>query len=118
MRILLVEPDEYYHRSFAEGLGALGEITVRPRGAGMLTALEELQPDVMIMELLLPDGHGYQVLEEIREFRQRRGMPIIIFSQIDNLEDVQQAVGHGVTGYFVKGRDTVNDIKKLILSLQ
>lgn len=118
MRILFVEPDEYYHQTFAEDFGSIGEVIIRKHGKGVRTVLEELAPDVVVMELLLPDGPpGFEVLAEISEYRRRRDLPVIVFSQIDHLEDVTESINSGVTAYFVKGRDTLNDVKKLVLSL-
>lgn len=119
MKILLVEPDEYYHSSFTETIGHLGEIFLS-RGAleEVKSILVEKEPDVLVMELLLPDQSGYELLETVRKWRQNRDLPIVIFSKVKNLEDIQESLNFGVSAYFVKGQDTVHDIKKLLLTFK
>ena len=92
MRILIIEPDEYYHLQFTQTLAELGE-------------------------LLLPDGSGYEFLEEARQISGNKQLPIIIFSKVAHLEDIQESLNYGITGYFVKGQDSVNDVKKLLLTI-
>lgn len=118
MRILLLEPDEYYHAKFSETLGPLGELTIATKTADVKKLLRESEADALIMELLLPDSAGYEFLQEIDDLRVARKLPVIIFSRVDHLEDMSQSLNQGVAGYFVKGRDMISDIKKLLLTLE
>ena len=117
MKILLIEPDEYYHSHFSETLGPLGEVVIRQKGQGIGEFLQDSPPDAVVMELLLPDRSGYEVLAEIRALSPGRFLPIIIFSEVQGLEDIQSALNLGISVYLVKGRDSVHDVKKLLLSL-
>lgn len=117
MRILVVEPDAYYHAPFAETIGSLGELLIS-RGAEEAGRLFTANPpDAVITELKLPDRSGYDFLEDIQSRARSAFLPIIIFTQVDNLDDVKQALNFGITGYFVKGRDTIRDIRELLLNL-
>ena len=78
--------------------------------------IPRIKPDVIVLELLLSDEPAYKLLEEMSE--NRHSVPRIIFSKIYNPEDIEAAMHLGVSGYFVKGRDTIHDIKKLLLSYQ
>ncbi len=79
---------------------------------------EKMRPDVLVMELLLPDHSGYEFLREIRSQYLLSELPVIIFSKIQNFEDIQQSLNLGVSGYFVKGQDPFRDVQKLLLSLK
>lgn len=117
MKILLLEPDEYYHTKFSEALGSLGELRISTQAAEAKNLVEREAPDALIMDLLLPDYPGYQFLAELEEQRQQHRLPVIIFSRVDHLEDVTASLNQGIAGYFVKGQDTIQDIKKLLLTL-
>jgi DNA-binding response OmpR family regulator len=117
MRILIIEPDEYYHLQFTQTLAELGEILFARRLTHGKKLLAEKSPDVVVMELLLPDGSGYEFLEEARQISGNKQLPIIIFSKVAHLEDIQESLNYGITGYFVKGQDSVNDVKKLLLTI-
>jgi two-component system cell cycle response regulator len=117
MKILLLEPDAYYHARFLESLGAVAELLIEPDALRWESLLRDSQPDILIMDLLLPDQSGYELLDKIRKSRESKPLPIIIFSQVAHLDDVKASLGLGIAGYFVKGQDSIADIKKLILSL-
>ena len=72
-------------------------------------------PDIAVLELLLPDVPGFEILERLR--KASPNMLMIVFSRAGHLEDVKAALGFGVSGYFVKGQDTINDVKKLLLNI-
>lgn len=117
MKILLIEPDEYYHRQFSEHLGGhFDVITARDANAAE-SLLVSAEPDLVVSELLLSDGPSFALLEKMRSARKSSAMPIVIFSQIATLPDMEQVLGLGVSGYFVKGKDSISDVKKLLLSL-
>lgn len=118
MKILLIEPDEYYHAHFNETIGPLGELAIRSTGGEGKAAFDTASPDVVIMELLLPDISGFELLQELQEIRDQQLLQIIIFSKLKNLDDVQASLNFGISGYFVKGQDTISDIKKLVLTLK
>lgn len=111
MKILIVEPDEYYHSLFQNGLADVAELIITKRAGEALDLFHQGPPDTVVTELLLEDGHAYELIPKLRP------LPVIIYTKIGYLEDVQAGLNLGVSGYFLKGQDTVNDIKKLILAL-
>lgn len=117
MKILLIDPDEYYHSQFQEIISPYDELLISRDVASARSVLVKSMPDVLIMELLLPDRAGYELLQEIRS-QEKAGKPsVIIFSSLENLEDIKGALNYGIVGYFVKGRDSINDVKNLLLTL-
>lgn len=115
MKILLADPDEYYHSRFAEILGDFGEIFSSHSVEDAARLLRANRPDVLITELLLSDAPGYRLLEEVAALGHPP-IPVIIFSQIAEKEDIEASLNLGVTAYFVKGQDTLNDVRKLLLN--
>src|SRR3989338_3460454 len=111
MRILIIEPDEYYHRQFQDNLSEIAELRLLRRLEEALRALAEEKFDLIITELLLADGHAYDFLPKVKN------IPVAVYTNLDHLEDVQQSLNLGVMSYFVKGRDTINDVKRLALTL-
>lgn len=118
MRILAIDSDEYYHYSFQETLGPDHQLCFTATGRDAHLALQEFQPDVIITELLLPDQTGYDLLQDLLNRPGTKNFLTVIFTQIDNLEDTSAALELGVNYYLVKGRDTITDLKNLLLTLQ
>jgi len=118
MRILLVEPDEYYHSQLALGLGDLGELIFASHLEQGREEIKKAAPDVIITELLLENSSGYQFLEELhKSLFPHKPAAVIIFSTVNHIEDIKHCLNYGITGYFVKGQNTINDIRRLVLNL-
>ena len=115
MKLLILDPDEYYHQQFARVLSDDFEMFSAKDSGGAKKLLAEKIPDVVVSELLLEDGPSFSLISALRS--SGKTMPVIVFSQIANLEDIQETLGMGVSGYFVKGRDTVSDVHQLLLTL-
>ena len=115
MTILLLDPDQYYQHQFQEHLGGNFNILTAPDTRTAEDLLISAAPDIVVGELMLADGPSYEFLEKTR--RLQNSLPIIIFSQINTLPDIEAALALGVSGYFVKGQDSVNDVRKLLLTL-
>lgn len=117
MKILIIEPDEYYHHQFREGFSDLGEVLfARHLEHGRKLAMAN-SPDAIVMELLYPEGSGYDFLTEVPKLLTEKVPLVIIFSRVAHVEDVQESLVRGITGYFHKGLDSISDIKKLLLTI-
>jgi DNA-binding NarL/FixJ family response regulator len=70
-------------------------------GAEALRRIEELHPDVLLLDLAMPQLDGVGVLQELR----RRGiaLPVIVFTAFDTDERIVDAVRAGARGYMLKG---------------
>ena len=117
MRILHIEPDEYYQHELAKHLDEQFDIITAADAYTADSLLASAAPDIVVSELLLADGPSYAFLEKLRKQQNNSALPIIIFSSIGELGDIEATLSLGVAGYFVKGKDQVNDVKKLLLSL-
>jgi len=117
VKLLLLEPDEYYHQQFTSHMSRHFDIIPVKTSRAAKAMLAKNKPDMVVMDLLLEDGASFGVLEDLRRAHANAAMPVVVFSRIDNLEDIEQVLSMGVSGYFVKGKDTINDVHNLLLSL-
>lgn len=69
-------------------------------GDEMLALLPDVQPDVVILDLRMPNGDGLDTLSRIRE--DHPGMKVIILSMFEDSEHIDQALKRGADGYVVK----------------
>lgn len=116
MKILILEPDEYYHEHYERELAPVAEVQIHREPEHLPQALADFSPDIVIMELLYPAVTGYELLRQAAEHLKKRHVTVIIYTKVHNLEDVKQALNLGVNAYFVKGIDSLMDIKNLILN--
>ncbi len=75
------------------------KISMAGSGAYGLKQLKEINPDIIILDLVMPEMDGWQVCQEIREISR---VPIMILSVLDNPGLVARALDMGADDYLVK----------------
>ncbi|MGZ4497089.1 MAG: response regulator transcription factor, partial [Nocardioides sp.] len=100
MRILLVEDDRVLIRTLAIGLRAEGhEVLVAPDGRTALQACREDDPDLVVLDLGLPDLPGSEVLARLRAWC---ALPVIGISARQESADKVGALDAGADDYVTK----------------
>jgi DNA-binding response OmpR family regulator len=100
-KVLIVEDDEVIARGMAEHLGAAGfdSISVE-RGELGLARLRYENPDVCVLDLMLPGVDGWKLIETVRS--EGIGTPIVVVSARGTEHDRVHALEIGADDYLVK----------------
>ena len=102
-RILLVEDDEHLGDSLKRLLELDGfEVQIEVSGRMALTQAAKHRPDLVILDLKLPDMHGYQVCRELRKLYHSWVVPILMFTGMDAPIDQLRGFAHGADAYLTK----------------
>src|SRR5690349_4576348 len=103
MRILIIEDDEDYKRLVSAVLARAEEAfdvkTAQTLAQG-LAFVERFHPDIILVDLNLPDSKGYETFLRIQE--QAGAVPIIVLTGLDDDHTAVQAVKDGAQDYLVK----------------
>jgi two-component system, OmpR family, KDP operon response regulator KdpE len=98
--VLIVDDEPPIRRFLRTSLAAVGHRVVTAEdGAGALAALAGEKPDVVILDLGLPDKSGIEV---IREIRKRSPVPIIVLSVRNDERSKVEALDLGADDYLTK----------------
>ncbi|MGA2488757.1 MAG: response regulator [Anaerolineales bacterium] len=106
--ILVVDDHRTTRLKLCLGLKQQGH-TVGEAENGM-QALEKLRTeafDLVLLDILMPEMDGYQVLGKMKEDRVLRDMPVIVISAMDDLESVVKGIELGAEDYLPKTFDPV-----------
>ena len=80
-RVLVIDDDKYIRSAIAELLTYEGyEVHQAEDGATGLVIAERLQPDLILLDLALPERSGLEVLQRVKESQPTRDIPVIIVS--------------------------------------
>ena len=106
-RILVVDDVEANRESLARRLARRGH-TVEV-AAGGREAIDRLAADptfdLVLLDIMMPDVDGFEVLTEVRKTRSPAELPIVMATANDKSEDVVKAMGLGANDYVTKPLD-------------
>ncbi len=114
-RILVVEDDfdiSNMLRIYFTGQGY--EVQVAPRGGDALTMTRKELPNLIVLDIMLPDMNGYDVCRELRGTTRTSHIPIIFLTQKDERSDKIAGLELGADDYITKPFD----IEELKLRVQ
>ena len=101
MRVLVVEDEKDLNRVITRKLKAEGySVDSCFDGAEALDYMEMTPYDVIVMDIMMPEKNGYQVLKEMREKGNRS--PVLFLTARDALEDRVKGLDLGADDYLVK----------------
>ncbi|MBN3896244.1 MAG: response regulator [Nostoc sp.] len=114
-RILLVE-DHYLNRMLlSDYLTYCGyDVQSLSEGSTFFSTIEKFEPDLMLLDLKLPDIDGYSLLKQVQQKPELSKIPIIVVSAFAFKADQERALSLGARRYFVKPLK----LKDLILTIE
>ena len=101
--ILLIEDDAEYVALLTGALVSCGhtfEVRAAESLAAGLASLERFSPQIILVDLNLPDASGYETFLRVRE--HALGIPVIVLTALDDDDTAVQAVQDGAEDYLVK----------------
>ncbi len=75
------------------------------------------EPDLILLDLILPDSNGLEVLERIRASEVTKNIPVIVLTTMKRIQDIQRAINLGANYYAYKGSDSPKKILNMIHKL-
>lgn len=100
-KILIIEDDLGLQKYLKELLLDHGySVQIAPDGISALNLLSKIPPDLVILDLGLPNMSGESVCEEVR--KKYKQLPIIILTAKDNIADIVQGLNLGADDYITK----------------
>lgn len=113
-RVLVVE-DEYDSIQMVSKIlrhhGA--EVHVAHDGHECIQMLPTVRPNLIIMDLALPEMDGWETLTKIRQDQALAGVPVVAITAYHSVSVEQDARAHGFDAYFPKPLDTNAIISQL-----
>ena len=121
--ILFIEDESALQKTFGEILsqegyemisaldGEIGLRSANPPAGGK-------KPDLILLHLVLPKVHGFEVLKQLKTDKETEDIPVIVLTNLEGIGDVDKALGLGATTYLVKAQygleEVVEKIKKAL----
>jgi CheY-like chemotaxis protein len=114
--VLIIEDEAIFrmnYRTVLENEGYL--VKEATTGVAGFQMVQQEKPDIILLDLILPESNGYETLVKIRELYQ--DLPIIVFSVLSSDNDTEKAMGLGANDFTVKGMEPPSAILNKISAL-
>jgi two-component system, cell cycle response regulator len=107
-RILVVDDNRLNRMKLAHSLGQQGyTASMAEHGRQALEMLRSQPFDLVLLDILMPEMDGYEVLEEMKRDAILREIPVIVISAVDEMESVVRCIEMGAEDYLPKPFDPV-----------
>ncbi len=113
--ILFVEDESALQKTFGDVL--------KNEGYDMISALDgeiglklakTKKLDLILLDLVLPKVHGFDVLKELKSDPETKNIPIIVLTNLESMEDVDKAIELGAKTYLVKTQYNLEEVLEKI----
>lgn len=114
--VLLVDDQRLLRAGLKAILESAADIDVvgeARNGREALTLSRELRPDVVIMDLKMPQMNGHEAIRAIRADPLLATTPVLVLTTFDDDDDVVEALAAGANGYLLKDLDA-DDLRRAV----
>ena len=117
-RVLLVEDDPELSRVMESLLRNDGvDVLVARSGRDAVQAMPEYNPDLLILDLVLPLGDGFSVVQWMRKSEKFRDLPVMVYTGRELTSEEREKLTVSRTEFFTKGRVAPDAFEQHVLTL-
>jgi DNA-binding response OmpR family regulator len=110
-KILIIEDDKFLRDLIVQKLQKEGYAIVEAvDGEEGVSRAREEQPDLLLLDLILPGIDGFMVLEQVKKDQKTKHIPVIILSNLGQKEDVDRGLRLGAADFLIKAHFTPGEI--------
>jgi DNA-binding response OmpR family regulator len=103
IKLLIVDDDEDYARLLVECFNGLGfQVVYVDSGQKALREVKELLPDIMLLDIVMPEIDGFEVCRQVRQLPECANMIVIMLTAKEEVEDKIKGIDIGANDYIVK----------------
>lgn len=117
-KILVVEDEKVLNGAYQTILEKTGyEVRVAYDGNEALTELESFSPDIILLDLKMPNLDGIGFLKAYKDLELKKRSKIVLFSNYDLQQEIDEAYNLGADKYVLKAWASPKDLLKIIKEL-
>lgn len=78
------------------------DVIVTTNGSEAISIIQKQRPDIILMDILMPNINGYEILEIIKNDVYMSGIPVIFITSLDSVLDEEEALKKGAVDFLTK----------------
>ncbi len=114
-KVLIIEDDEFLQGLEAAKIKKSGyDVIAAQNGEDGMRRISDPKIDLVLLDLLLPNFDGFQILKKIRETEATKNIPVIVFSNLSEKKDLDRATELGATRFMIKSNFSLEELIEYI----
>ncbi len=110
-KVLMVDDDEFLLDMYSVKFKENGfEIDVARSGGEALDKIAKAKYDIMLLDIIMPMLDGFEVLARMKRERIAADMPVVVFSNLGQKEDIERGMSLGAKDYIIKAHFTPSEV--------
>ncbi len=110
-KILLIEDDPFLSEIYVIKFKEAGfEISLAQDGSLGLQRIKDEIPDLVLLDIVMPNVDGLEVLRTMKNDASIRNIPVVILSNLGEQEDIKRGLELGAEFYIVKAHYTPTEV--------
>jgi len=119
LKVIIVEDDEFLSDIYKTKFELEGfKVTAINDGEKGLKAIQTKNPDIVLLDVLLPKLDGFTILQMLKKDVATKDIPVVLLTSRGQKEDVQKGLEMGAADYLIKAHfkpaETVEKVKKIL----
>ena len=113
--ILLAEDDKFLQRMYSIKFEKEGiDVLVASDGQKAIELLQKHKPALALIDILMPKMDGFDVLEKIKKDESLKAIPVIMLTNLSEVEDVGRAKKLGAEEYIIKSHFLPSEVVDVV----
>ena|SRR6266550_3506106 len=114
-KILIVEDDERLLVILADKFSSEEfEVLTARDGEQALATIWNEWPDIILLDIIMPNMDGMAVLKELQANEKGRKIPVIVLTNVGDSEQLYEAVHNDICDYLIKAHWSIEDIVRKV----
>jgi len=110
-KILIIEDDQFLREFLFKKLSEENfEVLAAKEGKEGVELAKKEKPDLILLDLILPEKNGYEVLEDLKKNPLISEIPVLVLSNLGQKEEIEEAFRKGAKDYLIKAYFSLEEI--------
>ncbi len=117
-KVLSIEDDVFLSSLVSGKLIEAGfAVITAGTGADGLSKVKIEHPHLILLDLMLPDMGGFEILEKIKADPESKMIPVVILSNLGGREEIEKGIQLGAASYLVKSNILPHEVAEMVSQL-
>jgi len=117
-KVLIIEDDDFIAQMYEKRFKQKGyQAKVAENGQIGLDLIEQDNPDIIILDIVLPQLDGFEILKRIKSNPLSKDIPVLLLSNLGEKENIERGLNLGANDYAIKANFTPSEIIEKVENL-